>query len=420
MAGDGGRRARPRSALFVLALAWGRVRRRSSGALLAASGIAVGTAVLVGVFAGTRVAQDRSASQAVERIPAASRSVRAVWFGVPVGPPQRYPEIDATVRKTLGDPGLPGPTSIVLFRESTVAGHFVSLAGVDGLARYVRLTSGRLPSRCTAERCEVLRLRGRGALPSAPGLRLVQVGTGTLRSSALFGDFLAPTDNALADREVAPALQQGASYHRPQPAPLVVAEGFEPLTRAPSLANTYRSYAWVWPLSAGRPRLWEIDDLVSRSERARSALTAHGIGYSVQAPVEELRVSRARRDGRRSPPAARRRRGGGAPLRIRGAGRSRHPARSRSRASSPHVVRSAPLAAAVAHRRRERVRRTPRHLRRPTRRPRGRRSLRFQSRGAVVGGPPRECAERLRARAGGWGDGAGHRRHRRRDLDARA
>ena len=76
---------RVRAALYVVGLAFGRVRRRSSGALLAAVGIAIGTAVLIGVLAGTKIAQDRSVSQAVERIPAASRSVRAVWFGVPVG-----------------------------------------------------------------------------------------------------------------------------------------------------------------------------------------------------------------------------------------------------------------------------------------------------------------------------------------------
>ena len=48
---------------------------------------------------------------------------------------------------------------------------------------------------------------------------------------------------------------------------------------------------WVWPLAAGRPRLWEIDGLVSRSERARAALSGDSIGYSVQAPVEELRAT---------------------------------------------------------------------------------------------------------------------------------
>jgi len=280
-----------RAALYVVGLAWRRVRRRSSGALLAAVGIAIGTAVLIGVLAGTKIAQDRSVSQAVERIPAASRSVRAVWFGVPVGSAQAYPVLDATARRKLEGLGLPGPTPIVLFRESTVAGHFVSLAGVEGLASYVRLTSGRLPHRCTPARCEVLRLRGTGSLPNAPGLRLVQVGTGTLRSSQLFGDFLAPTDNALEDREVAPVLQQAASYHRPPPAPLVVAEGIEALTRAPATANTYRSYAWVWPLAAGRPRLWEIGSLVGASEQAQAALTAVSSGYSVQAPVEELRAT---------------------------------------------------------------------------------------------------------------------------------
>ena len=171
-----------------------------------------------------------------------------------------------------------------------MAGHFVSIAGVDGLAPHVVLETGRLPRPCTPARCEVVRVRGQGALPSAPGLRLVQVGTGTLRSSQLFGDFLAPTDNALADREAAPLLQQGANYHRPRPAPLVIAEGIETLTRAPAVVNTYRSYAWVWPLAAGRPRLWQIDDLVGRSERARAALKTESIGYSVQAPVEELRA----------------------------------------------------------------------------------------------------------------------------------
>jgi len=269
--------------------------------LLAACGIAVGTAVLVGVLAGTKIAQDRSVSQAVDRIPAASRSVRAVWFGVPVGDDQAYRSLDAATRERLADIDLPGPTPIVLFRESTVAGHFVSLAGVEGLGRYVRLTGGRLPRECTPERCEVLRLRGKGTLPNAPGLRIVQVGTGTLRSSQLFGDFLAPTDNALEDREVAPVLQQAAAYHRPPPAPLVVAEGIEALTKAPATANTYRSYAWVWPLSAGQPRLWEIDHLVGSSEQARAALAAASTGFSVQAPVEELRAMEHKADvaGRR-------------------------------------------------------------------------------------------------------------------------
>ena len=91
-------------------------------------------------------------------------------------------------------------------------------------------------------------------LPDVPGLRVVEVGTATLRSRQLFGDFLAPTDNALADAQLAPALRDAAQYHRPPPAPLVVAEGVARLASSPVLARSYRSYAWVQPLSAGTPR----------------------------------------------------------------------------------------------------------------------------------------------------------------------
>ena len=119
-------------------------------------------------------------------------------------PPQALPGArrDGRARSSRGI-GLPGPTPIVLFRESTVAGHFVSLAGVEGLAPHVRLTSGRLPRRCTPARCEVAAAaRARARCRTRRGCGSSRSGRATLRSSQLFGDFLAPTDNALADREV--------------------------------------------------------------------------------------------------------------------------------------------------------------------------------------------------------------------------
>ena len=334
-----------RAALYVVGLAFGRVRRRSSGALLAAVGIAIGTAVLIGVLAGTKIAQDRSVSQAVERIPAASRSVRAVWFGVPVG-------ADAGVSRARRDRALEARRASACparRRSSSSArapspGHFVSLAGVDG-PRAVRPPDERTPAACVharrAARCCGCAARAR--CRTRPGCGSCRSGRATLRSSQLFGDFLAPTDNALEDRELAPALQQGASYHRPPPAPLVVAEGIEALTRAPATANTYRSYAWVWPLAAGRPRLWEIDGLVARSERARAALVRR---------LDRLQRAGARRgasgDGdvghrRRAAAAARRRRGGGPALRLRRARGAEHEARSRGgqAAGSPGTGRGA-------------------------------------------------------------------------------
>lgn len=280
-----------RSTRYVAWLAWRRLTRRDSGAVTTVLGLAVAAAMLAGVLAGVTIATDRATAQAIERIPAADRSLRAVWFGVPAGSDERLPALDRNVSHAFGGVGLPGPTPLVLVRESTVAGRFVGLTAVDGLAPYVILRSGRLPRTCRPEHCEVLRLRGRGVLPDASGLRLVEVGTGTLRSQQLFGDFLAPTDSATADAAVAEAIRRAAGYHRPAPAPLVVAEGRDVFASAPPISRTYRSYAWVWPLDAGAPRLWDVDDLVKRAERARAELATRSNSFAVDLPQEELRAA---------------------------------------------------------------------------------------------------------------------------------
>ena len=278
-----------RAVSTVAGLAWKRLRRRDSGAFVAILGLVVATTVLAGVLAGVTIATDRSVAQAIERIPASERSVRAVWFGVPGDSGERLASLDRAVEDAY--PGVDGgqPTPLVLFRESTVAGRFVGITAVDGVAEHVILRSGRLPRTCTAERCEVLRLRGRGGLPDAPGLRLVQVGTANLRSTQLFGDFLLSGDAAVADATVPPELGDTSEYHRPPPPPLVVAEGRAALANAPLLARTYRAYAWVSPLGPGSPRFWEIDELVARTERARVELTERSSSFGVDVPVEELR-----------------------------------------------------------------------------------------------------------------------------------
>jgi len=109
-----------------------------------------------------------------------------------------------------------------------------------------------------------------------------------LRSRQLFGDFLPPTDNALADAELAPALARADRYHRPAPGPLVVAEGVSGLVSSPVLDRAYRSYGWVQRLSGGTPRLWQIDRLVADADRARAELQAGSDAWSVSVPVQEL------------------------------------------------------------------------------------------------------------------------------------
>ena len=290
-----------RAFLYPLRLVAARLGRLSAPVVLVVLGIAAGAAVVLGGRAGALVAQDRAVAQAIERIPEGQRSVRAVWFGIPAQSEEPYPALNARAHRALARIDTGRPTSLVLFRETTVGGTFASLGGVERLGRWVTLRSGRLPRPCSPERCEVLRLRGAGRLPQLDGLGLVEVGEAALNDRVLFGDFLTPTDNALVDAEVSPSLARAAGYHRPPPAPLFLAEGIEPLAGSAALERVYRSHAWVAPLGEGRPRLWEVDGLAAAVTEARSELQSATSSFDVVAPVEELREAQAtsRSAGRR-------------------------------------------------------------------------------------------------------------------------
>ena len=58
------------------------------------------------------------------------------------------------------------------------------------------------------------------------------------------------------------------------------------------LAQTYRSYAWVQPLSAGTPRLWQVDELLSKADRSRAELQASSSSWSLSLPTQELEASK--------------------------------------------------------------------------------------------------------------------------------
>ena len=137
--------------------------------------------MLATVLAGTVVARDESVGRAVEEIPAAQRAVRAAWFGIPALD-EDHAALDRQARETLARVVPDDPVPFVLFRESTIAGTYVGLGAVDGLSDWVTLRSGRMPRTCEPERCEVVRIRGEGGIPNAPGLRLVEVGSAAVKS----------------------------------------------------------------------------------------------------------------------------------------------------------------------------------------------------------------------------------------------
>ena len=370
-----------KSAWFVAGLAWRRLRRRDGGVAVTALGLVVATAVLAGVLAGVTIATDRSTAQAIERIPTAQRSVRAVWFGVPAGASERLRVLDGEVGKGLSGIGLPGPVPLLLFRESTVAGHFVGITAVDGVASQVVLRSGRLPHRCTPARCEVLRLRGRGALPNSPGLRLVQVGTATLRSGSSSATSSAQRTPRPSMRRV--PLRSSARggitgrRRRRSSSPRAARRSSGPLR---SRGPTGRTRGCGRSLRESRGS--------GTSTASCAAASAHASSSPIARPRSRRRSGRgaaggpAVRDRRRAATAAGRRRGSRPSARVHRASRSKHAARPRRGPAQARLVRSTPVAALAAQRdreRRRRGRRRPRRLARRDPRWRRRRSARRSS-----------------------------------------
>ena len=285
-----------------------RLRRRGGAAAVAAVGIAAGACALAVTLGGAAVVQERSLARAVERIPAAERLVRVTWAGVPpLGSPSAgLPPLDAAAREALsglGPAGQPGgvvrgevlPRRALILRRTRVGGALVDLVAADGLDGWIRLTAGRLPATCRAQRCEVLWLGGRGALPAATrGLTVVIVGRGTLTSSVPFG---ADIDRAA----LSPELQAATGYHQPTQPPLLAAGDFDGLATVPELTPIYRSIAWLGALPAAAARPWSVGRFAAAAARARGRLQARSSLFGLAAPVEELAAAHAvsRTAGRR-------------------------------------------------------------------------------------------------------------------------
>ncbi len=272
---------------YPLRLVWTRLTHRGERMALVGVGVLAGSAVLAAVLAGSLVMRDRALAQATQQISPQDRTVQAAWFGAQGVGAGDWRALDRVARPALRGLNAHEPVSVMLYREAQIRGHLVDLRAVDGLGRWVRLRSGRLPRTCVpTRRCEVVRLLGTGPVPSTPDLRLVQVGTVSLRPDAPFAGFIrrANDTNVIAT---------AVAYHAPPQPPLLIAEGVRGLSQTPELATFFRSYAWMVPVLPGDVHPWAIDGFAASVDRMRSELTARSDAFDVTAPVEELRAAAA-------------------------------------------------------------------------------------------------------------------------------
>jgi hypothetical protein len=268
---------------FPLRLAAVRVSHRPGRTALLAAGIAAGAAVLAVVLGGSLVAQDENVARALERVPPGQRAVTAIYSDLGVsrkGATLRSTE--PLVRRALAGVTREKPLPVVQYKLLRIEGGLINLAGMDGLDRSVRLSSGRLPRECSPERCEVVQVGGETQIPSAPGLRFVKVGEGVLTSPVPFGQLPG-----------ASAARIGESFGPEQEPPFVLAEGFDQLASLPALSGFYRTYAWVVPLDPAQIHPWEIDGFLSSVTRARATLKSESLFLDVAAPTDELAAARS-------------------------------------------------------------------------------------------------------------------------------
>jgi len=267
---------------FPLRLAGSRLRAGGERLALVAVGIVAGAAVLAAVLAGRLVMQDRSLAQAMRQLQPGDRTVQVVWSGAT----DNFSQLDAVVRPKVRALTGEEPVAAMLFREASIQGRLVNVRAADDLNRFVTLVSGRLPTRCVPSHCEVLRLKGKGPIPSTPHLNLIEVGRATLDRDAPFAPFVLPTPPT---EQVARAIR----YHTPQPSPVVIANGVAALSHTPELETFYRAYGWFLPVTGGEVHPWSIDAFERKVQRLTAELEAGSDQFQVTAPSDTLAAAAA-------------------------------------------------------------------------------------------------------------------------------
>jgi hypothetical protein len=268
---------------FPLRLARVRIANRGGRTALLAAGIAAGGAVLAGVLGGSLVAQDEQTARALSHVPASERNVTAVYSDLGVS--RRGATLETTeplVHRALQTVTPAEPVRVLQYKLLRVEGSLVNLAAIDGLGNWVRLRSGRLPQTCTATRCEVVQVGGRGPIPAGPDLNFVKVGEGVLRSPIPFGRLPGVR-----------AARIGESFRPEEQPPFLLAEGFDALAGLPALRSIYRTYAWVVPLDPASVHPWEVDRFLASVTRARATLRSESLFLDVVAPTDELESARS-------------------------------------------------------------------------------------------------------------------------------
>jgi hypothetical protein len=251
-----------------LSVAVRRLAARPGSALLAGFGIALATGALATLLVSQTVVEDRAVADAIGRLPAQQRVVSVSWVGIGT---TGWPELDRAARRGLASLEVDKPMRAASFRSTRLGTEIVRLAAVEDPGGLLELRTGRLPSACTARRCEVVALDG----PSAPlaDSSLAVVGSATARPGSPLAALVGST--ATAER-------------------VLVGVGIDALSRRPEVSGLFRTLTWAAPLDVETLDSRRASRLPLRIAEVDTALQRTSSGFAVNAPIEDLEAARER------------------------------------------------------------------------------------------------------------------------------
>ena len=258
------------------ALIASRARAYAGQWALVAVGVAIATSVPVLTSASTREASAGALEHGLAALPAGQSSLTVSDNGFLSA--TQLIAADAIVRNQLGKLSEAAPLRQMVFRRlSNGRGAQLTLGAADDLPHAVRLVSGRLPTSCTPQRCEVVQV-GAGTTPDTTRLGVVVVGRVERANPLLLsGTFDPGTD-----------------------APLLLGANTEQMAASSILENFQRSWGWVAPVDLRLVRRLGVEQYLARSNAVADLLFASP-GLVLTAPDDVLRAQddRARRSGQR-------------------------------------------------------------------------------------------------------------------------
>ena len=261
-----------------------RVGTRKGRLLATIAAIAVGIGGLVLVAVAGTVAGDRALQRGVADLDPTERAF-TVTMSPDLSPTAaQLNDLNKSIIGHLHRHGLGTVLRTVEYRALAVGdGRTVRFAGIDDVRGAARLLNGTWPTRCDADRCEVVAIvaspdsRPVAPIPATSSLGLTIVGTAVSTTDLLLGGQLQPDPTDL----------------------ILIAEGVAKASGLPDYELFRRTYAWQVPVAGDELRSTDVAPLLAAVRSVGSDVALPG-GF-VSGPEDELQAisSRTRITGNR-------------------------------------------------------------------------------------------------------------------------